>query len=74
MNNITIVVAEASYLIQKGLDAVLKKLGDNQVIQKMDKADGLFDSLNVLKPNILMQQQLEQEELQDNSQILIVLH
>jgi len=54
MNNITIVVAEASYLIQKGLDAVLKKLGDNQVVQKMDKAEGLIESLNTLKPNILI--------------------
>jgi DNA-binding NarL/FixJ family response regulator len=54
MNNITIVVAEASYLIQQGLDAVLKKLGDNQVVQKMDKAQGLFESLSSLKPNILI--------------------
>jgi len=54
MNNITIVVAEASYLIQKGLDAVLKKLGDNQVVQKVDKAEGLIESLNTLKPNILI--------------------
>ncbi len=54
MNNITIVVADASYLIQKGLGAVLKKLGDNQLIQKMDKAEGLFESLSSLKPNILI--------------------
>lgn len=54
MNNITIVVAEASFLIQKGLDNVLKKLGDNQVIQKMDKGNGLFESLSTLKPNILI--------------------
>jgi len=54
MNNITIVVAEASYLIQKGLEAILKNLGDNQVIQKMDKAEGLFESLSTLKPNILI--------------------
>ena len=54
MNNITIVVAEASYLIQKGLDAVLKKLGDNQVIQKKNKRNGLFESLRTLKPNILI--------------------
>ncbi|MGZ2371823.1 response regulator transcription factor [Ancylomarina sp. YFZ004] len=54
MNNITIVIAEASYLIQKGLDSILKNLGDNQVIQKMDKAEGLFESLSTLKPNILI--------------------
>jgi len=54
MNNITIVIAEASYLIQKGLDAILKKLGDNQVVQKMDRAEGLFESMNTLKPNILI--------------------
>ncbi|MFT5749382.1 MAG: DNA-binding NarL/FixJ family response regulator [Ancylomarina sp.] len=54
MNNITIVIAEASCLIQQGLDAVLKKLGDNQVIQKMDRAEGLFESLSSLKPNILI--------------------
>ena len=54
MNNIKIVVAETSYLIQKGLGAILKKLGDNLVIQEMDKADGLFESLNSLKPDILI--------------------
>lgn len=54
MNNITIVVAEASCLIRKGLEAILKNLGDNQVIQKMDKAEGLFESLSTLKPNILI--------------------
>lgn len=54
MNNITIVVAEASYLIQKGLDAILKKLGDNQVVQKMDSTESLLESLSSLKPNILI--------------------
>ena len=54
MSNITIVVAETSYLIQKGLCAVLKSLGDNHVIHKMDKAEGLFESLNTLKPNMLI--------------------
>ncbi len=54
MNNITIVVAEASYLIQKGLDVTLKKLGDNQVIQKIYKAEGLIESLSSLKPNMLI--------------------
>lgn len=54
MNNITIVVAESSYLIQKGLEVILKKLGDNQIIQRMDKAEGLFESLSSLKPNILI--------------------
>jgi DNA-binding NarL/FixJ family response regulator len=54
MDNITIVVAEASCLIQKGLDTILKNLGDNQVIQKMNKAEGLFENLSTLKPNILI--------------------
>lgn len=54
MDNITIVVAEASCLIQKGLGVLLKNLGGTQVIQKMDKADGLFVSLSTLKPNILI--------------------
>jgi len=54
MNNITIVIAEASCLIQKGLDSILKNLGDNQIIQKMNKAEGLFESLSTLKPNILI--------------------
>lgn len=54
MNNIKIVVAETSYLIQKGLGAILKKLGDNLVIQEMDNAEGLFESLNSLKPDILI--------------------
>lgn len=54
MNRITVVVAESSYLIQKGLDAVFKKLGDNQVIQKRDKTEGLLESLKSLKPNILI--------------------
>jgi len=54
MNNIKILVAEASYLIQKGLGAILQKLGDNQVIQEMDRAEGLFESLHSLKPDILI--------------------
>lgn len=54
MDNITIVVAEASCLIQKGLGALVEDLGGIQVIQKMDKAEGLFESLMTLKPNILI--------------------
>jgi len=54
MDNITIVVAEASCLIQKGLVALLKNLDGTQVIQKLDKAEGLFESLSTLKPNILI--------------------
>ncbi len=54
MNNITIVVVEASFLIQKGLNTLLEKMGGNQLIQKMNKEDGLFDSLSALNPNILI--------------------
>ncbi|MRT94491.1 response regulator transcription factor [Ancylomarina sp. 16SWW S1-10-2] len=54
MNNIKIVVAEASYLIQKGLGAILKKLGDNLIVQEMDKAEGLFESFSSFNPDILI--------------------
>ncbi|MPQ48754.1 hypothetical protein GCQ56_17245 [Marinifilum sp. N1E240] len=54
MPRISILIAENSCLIRKGLRSVLQKLENTEVIQTIDSKDELCEIVNKIKPEILI--------------------
>lgn len=54
MTKITILIAETQYLIIEGLQSILNRYPDLQVIGVMVNKQDLFDNLDALRPDILV--------------------
>lgn len=54
MPRISILIAENSCLIRKGLRSVLQKLENTEIIQTIDSKDELCEIVNKVKPDILI--------------------
>lgn len=54
MAKVTILIAEGSCLIRKGLQSVFQSLENSEIVQFIDRKDDLCESVNKKKPDILI--------------------